>query len=281
MSKLQQIEYFYINNTKIANMLRKKKDMDIVNMQETDIGGGKASYYVSSQLSYFDMVVADAIYTLYRSGFENINPRLIMRVMSGNFEQVLSPAKRNPIVKSIEKLRNTEIVIKEQRKNAKRKNIAVQGAFLPCTKLDGKQNDRYQLTEKMPLYEYAEEAKQMIAIPINIYQANVQADTEQMILIRHYVLQRISVYYNGKNSYNDGKIVLLKGSYNGKEKHTGMLVSLDMVSPYYEASESKRVLEQRVKRVKIRVKNLLDHYKEIGWITAFVENDNVIELKKL
>jgi len=280
MSKLQRVEYFYINNTKIANLFRKEKNIDTTNMQKTDIGGGSATYYINKQLSYFDMVVADAIYTLYRHGFENISPRQIMRVMSGNFQQVLSSSKREPIVASIEKLRNTEIVIKENRKNANRKNISVKGTFLPCIKLQGSQKDKYQLTEKMPLYEYAEEAKQMIAIPISVYQTKAQSDTEQMVLIKHYVLHRISVFRNDKNRFNDGKIVFLQGTYNGKEKHTGMLVLVDFVSPYYEAGETKRVLDQRVKRVRSRVKKILDYYKEIGWIADYREEENAVELLK-
>lgn len=57
-------------------------------------------------ITLYDAAVMDAIYTLYVSGSEVFTPEMIIRTMSGNLTQDVTPQKAGAITKSLNKLSN-------------------------------------------------------------------------------------------------------------------------------------------------------------------------------
>ena len=64
------MEQFIMNNCKIANELRKYRDLTgcVNRVSLSDDPENYADYVITQELSYLDMVTANAVYSLWRSG---------------------------------------------------------------------------------------------------------------------------------------------------------------------------------------------------------------------
>ena len=120
---------FYINNCKIAGSLRKgaipyfEADMDGVAPEYLSVNVGmnhgdknlrkkvitrvritrEGADSYDDVINYFDMMVADAIYSLWRADIVAITPLDVYRVMAGDPERILSPARRQEILESLQR----------------------------------------------------------------------------------------------------------------------------------------------------------------------------------
>ena len=65
----------------------------------------------SPNVTQYDMAVLDAVYTLFVNKQSMFSPEMLLRIMSGNFEQDASPQKIGSITRSINKLRHIDIRI--------------------------------------------------------------------------------------------------------------------------------------------------------------------------
>ena len=333
---------FYINNCKIAGSLRKgaipyfEADMDGVAPEYLSVNVGmnhgdknlrkkvitrvritrEGADSYDDVINYFDMMVADAIYSLWRADIVAITPLDVYRVMAGDPERILSPARRQEIIESIDKLAAVDIDIRCEAEMLERDNDKVESierSFLPCRKIESKTGDRtmvkYYLAEKMPLYEYAEYTKQMIALPLDIFNLNLEPqgakttnarkgknDTEDVVMLKHILLRRIEIMRNEKNGRHERRISLIRRESTGEGKYTGILplmgISRDYKVPgekaengaigkghkkvYYTASAWTHKKEQ----IAGHIKNILEHYKKIGYIENFEPEANSIEWKK-
>ncbi|MGN0115782.1 MAG: helicase-related protein, partial [Acutalibacteraceae bacterium] len=155
-----RVENVFMNTTKIANILR-SGDYKINEPKKVDVsknGRATVEFTIDTKLSYFDMMVADAVYSLEFYKAPNISAKAIIELLSGDKDATLKPEKLQRIYDSIEKMRHTHIKI--DRTNAMRKKslfyeneTVFEGAFLP---LNDKQGKVYKYGEKPPLYRYAE-----------------------------------------------------------------------------------------------------------------------------
>ena len=64
------MEQFLMNNCKIANELRKYRDLTgcVNRVSLSDDPKNYADYVITKEVSYLDMVTANAVYSLWRSG---------------------------------------------------------------------------------------------------------------------------------------------------------------------------------------------------------------------
>ncbi len=337
---------FYINNCKIAGSLRKEaipyletvEDGEEPEYLSVNVGmnhGDRqlrkkiitkvritredAHSYDDDLIDYFDMMVADAVYSLWKADVEVISPLDVYRVMSGDSDRILPSARREEIIASIDKLASVYIDIRCEAEMLERDNDKVEfidGSFLPCEKWESNEKDRtfvkYRLTEKMPLYEYAEYTKQMIALPLDILDINLKPqgaeaakarkaknDTEEVVMLKHILLRRIEIMRNEKNGQKERRISLIRRESTGEGKYTGILplmgISRDYRKPgekekrengatgkghkkvYYTASAWIHKKEQ----IAGHIKNILEHYKNIGYIENYQLEEREKELKNI
>ncbi|MCH5190202.1 MAG: ATP-dependent DNA helicase RecQ [Oscillospiraceae bacterium] len=109
---------------------------------------------VTDRFTYFDMLVADAVYTLMFHGVPIIYARDIIRLLLGGKNNKIRPEKVKDIEKSIDKMRSAYIVIDmDGKKKGERK--VTEGKFLP---LEKKEDGGYGYGKGTvaPLYKYAE-----------------------------------------------------------------------------------------------------------------------------
>lgn len=273
--KTEQIKVININNTKIANEIRKIKNL-AGSYRQINVGSEKnkiiAAYGISENLSCFDMVVADAAYTLQVSGFENISAGQVMRVMSGNMNQSLSAAKKEKVEESMHKLMETMMLIDCQQEVLARGHIdkdsgpKIYRRFLPCEEISKK---KYRFTGELPLYEYAEISGQMIAAPIVLLQnpdvEGVISDTWENVLIKRYLLQWLEIMKH-ENTYNGRKIIYFRRAHGGDEMYAGMLPQLDINRSDYASASS---WNRKIGKVHEVVTKILDGYKKMGYIEGY------------
>ena len=183
LDEIEQINVLYVNRTLVAQKLRKGE------MAGTDIRVGRyqskkrqaenrpaqrpllVSYEVEVKadetaedeeektLTYFDLMVADAVYTLMFHRVPVIYAKNIMGLLSGNMDLQVSPERTKKVQRSIEKMMHTHIKI--QRSNPydfpyeDQRGRPKPGPFLPLQK-KGKKGYVYREDVLPPLYEYAE-----------------------------------------------------------------------------------------------------------------------------
>mgnify|MGYP005804210929 FL=1 len=103
-STQRQLNRFLMNNCKIANELRKYRDLAGC-LNQVSLSGERvrrpsdaadyAEYFISGTLSYLDMVVANAAYTLQVSSPQTeFQADAIAQIMAGNLERRIAEKQR-------------------------------------------------------------------------------------------------------------------------------------------------------------------------------------------
>ena len=131
----------------------------------------------NNSFTYFDMMVADAVYTLMYYGFSTICARNIMTLLTGNQNIRPRSERTREIEQSIEKMMNAYIVIDMEGSSeygfeyGERRPMVIEGKFLPLRKKAGRgyirdDGDRISVA---PLYRYAERLNgQFFIIPTKL-----------------------------------------------------------------------------------------------------------------
>ena len=176
-----QIDALLANRTKVARLLRKGqmegKDIPVGDQsriaralrrrkaQNTPKDGDRTasvSYRVEGEkLSYFDLMAADAVYTLLCHGYSRICPRQVMAVLSGLEGLTLRPERKEAVEESLLRLSRAQISIDRSGSMDigcaypdEREATLLSGPFLPLTRESG--GFRRIPGAWPPLYQYAE-----------------------------------------------------------------------------------------------------------------------------
>lgn len=111
----RQIDRFFMNNCKIANELRKYRDLAGC-LNQVSLSGERvripsdsadyAEYFISENLTYLDMVTANAVYTLMvtRPNQTAFQADLIGQIMAGNLGWRVPPRMRQDLEARLQKL---------------------------------------------------------------------------------------------------------------------------------------------------------------------------------
>lgn len=240
--KESESEIGYINITKIANLLRKGET--IPNKLQKDLVlpqiGVRKSASVTYQITYlnpcetckadkscacaeckkyapitgYDCNVADALYSIFRSGQDRFTLRRVLTALTGDNAQTLTEKKRKALSTSIKRLMNARITIDctEEMNTRNYKYGGTETVFSGplLTVIEEKENSIYRfpserpddLKDFMPLYAYAQKNKQIIAFPVAALQRPEDAwrkerkmsDTAEVIAIKRFLLYRLRVF---------------------------------------------------------------------------------------
>lgn len=202
---IKKNDILYVNRTKIAGELRKGAHMEGDGLS---VGSGKPAPTVSYRvtggtLTYFDMMVADAVYTLMknRAPTSTFRPKIyaktVMGLLSGNDELTLRPDKLEKVEQSIRKMMGMRIYI-DRRKSAycgfayddQKKKTEMEGPFLPL--IEKERGFEYKKGAIPPLYEYAEILNgQFYSFPPKYLRVEGLPTSVENLSMIHYLLCRI------------------------------------------------------------------------------------------
>lgn len=263
------MEQFIMNNCKIANELRKYRDLTgCVNRAGlSDDPENYVEYVITREMSYMDMVTANAVYSLWRSGEgdNGFRAETIGQIMAGDMARRLRPEKQDEIEERLQKLAGTELYILADHDQQAMQEV-YEGAFLPLTWETGRSRLRFRFKDggQMPLYQYAEERNQLIRIPVSLLRDDEALgqtrlnNNDRTLLLRHYLLQELEIVRYPGNRIDEREVRLLKRDETGCEY--GLLWVLGLVP------EGKNPVAE-VKRIQQTVEQLLDNWRKSGYVT--------------
>ena len=246
MEESRRIPVLYTNETKAARRIRQgncpiHQDIEIAVGRKRR--GPVHSFRLDGNLTYFDLMVADAAYTLYFFGKEKFYLRNILELLSGDFSVTMKPEKvgtrdektgeereraenrdkRSVFAESLERLSATHIRICRGDGTFgftfpdEREETILEGPFLPLVR-EGKTG--YRMTATPPLYRYAELCNgQFFSIPLNRLQIRDAGGRKMPVSIenlklRHFLARRIQMMIpigRGKDRSPVSRIIRLQG----------------------------------------------------------------------
>lgn len=267
---------FRINNTKIANSIRKNDDLPGFRLSLTVNQRGakkkiKTLFVITEDLSYFEMAVADAIYSLYLDGTKKFTPRKVLAVLSGDNNISVSRDRKQKMEDCIDKLIDTEIYIScaAEAKITSSLQSRYGGAFLSAVK--EKNGYRFSSEEPMPLYSYGEAKRHIITVPCLLLEylpldGREQDDRidnrDENILLKQYLIHELELVRNANNSVPE-MTVSLKG-----KKSIPLLEALGINSDSY----TDDAYANKVRDVYRKTALLLEYWKRIGYLNAYEED---------
>ena len=302
LNELKEISALYTNETKIAHILRKGEyETDIEN--EIQVGASKdysltASFRIDKRLSYFDLMVADAVYTLQFWGKEKFYPKNILEILSGDETATLKPQNqeskkldmRSQIIESLNKMQDAEIEI-TQTKYMKNGDEGVKvvfntkNYFLPLT-MEAKNAYHFKDKDKdkPPLYEYAESFNgQLFTIPkrmllIKTEDKKKMPNSMENLKFRHYIARRRvmakpkdDTHKTRNNSNTDVESKKGRPSRYIRFEHEDKR-RIDMYELLQIEFDEDSAYSRKRKLVTIyqKVKTILDDYKRKGFIQSYL-----------
>lgn len=186
---IRTIPLLYTNMTKISTCIR-NGDYTCQQEKRVNIGDRSASFCLARKLDYFDMMVADAVYTLWFYNEEIVTGEKILRLLSGNPDAGFNRHKKGDdraklIDESLQRLTETHIQI----------NGGNPEPFLQAQR-DLKKDGRYRIYELMPLYRYAERLGQIRTIRSELLfirkeNGSPWDNSVENLKLRHYLARRL------------------------------------------------------------------------------------------
>ncbi|MGF7012130.1 RecQ family ATP-dependent DNA helicase [Lachnospiraceae bacterium PF1-22] len=275
LNKLDSIDVLYTNETKIARLMRKGDyEIDIwqtVKIGRKSKGSEEVSFNIDKQLTYFDLMVADAVYTLQAWGKEKIYPKNILERLSGDMTVTLKTEKKSRIIESLEKMRTTNISIDRSRSMGgfaleKDKNLSLlKGAFLPMEKPS---KNGYLLTDIPPLYKYAElNNGQIYAIPdarlcVQESAEKKMPNSMENLMLKHFLARRRYMANPSKNpnKSNSRASRIIRFEHDNKRRK-GLFDILQIEQP-----DNPALWKRKRKTLYLKIKEILDYYLDSEWI---------------
>ncbi len=169
-------------------------------------------YDKDKRFTPYDRTVHNAVCSLFEAGNTNFTPDQVYRAMNGlDDQQYVSPQSVGAITRSLDKQR--QIYAKVDYTNeakAYRKDVRsciVEDHILSAKKITleagGHKVTGYKLNNKPILYEYAQLTGQILTVPSKLLNTkDVIRSTEDVIIIREYLIRRIEVMKKNKDQSN-------------------------------------------------------------------------------
>lgn len=263
---------FIIPNNKMANQMvndllgagevalsvcgNKKEVLTKVSVNYDDEG---IQIYNEKKFTPYDRVVCDSVTSLFESGNSEFSPTMVYRCMNGlkNTEKI-SPQAVAAVTKSIDKISRMYCKIdwtfEAKRQNSNVDETVISGNILATEKITvksgGKTLQAYKLLSKPILYRYAQSINQVISVPIKLLQTKeATRSTEDVIVIREYLIRRIEMMKNPKNNMTN------------RIKYKSIFEDLELLEPTKQKSE----------KIRTAVKELLNYWKKEKYIKGFIE----------
>lgn len=276
LNRIREIDVLYTNETKVSKEIRKGNYCcgEVCTVQVSREGGKKwtVDFILDQTLDYFDLMVADAVYTLWCWGKTKIYPKNILILLSGDENATMKPTqktkegndKRLCIAESLEKMSRCRIRIDWSKGKIGRGIVdeafvpVLEGNFLPLKK-DGKNG--YRVLDTPPLYQYAELTNgQFFTVPKNLLEVSVNGKklphSIENMKLKHFLARRLILSSPVRAQYSGKQMSTIIRFISEKQSRKGMFEILDLdwtENPYLK----KRQWNTRVEKIV----GILEYYK--------------------
>ncbi len=245
-----------INDVKVNVSRGKSPKKRVETLLYIDFNDAKANGLDISnedRLTPYDREVHNAVATLSAAGNVYINPYMIFQVLSGNSSDKtksgMSPETREKIVKSLNKMRFTNVKINASAEV--KAGMILEGTFenylIPAKRTEVMLNgqiikDCIYLYDVLPMFNYASMKNQIASVDIRMLDTPL-ANTHENIVLKFYVLKRILSISNDKNNMHD-------------------VIRYSTVYEYLNIQASnKDLLNHKRKQIRDKIRKLLNYWK--------------------
>ena len=224
----------------------------------------------SNNVTMYDLAVMDSVYTLFKNDCSSFTPEMISRIMSGNVKGDVKPQKAGAVTRSLRKLALIRITLDctaefEARgvKMRKGDQALFTDYLLPLreVQLKSANGDVYlngfSLKEMPVLYDYAERIGRIATVPISLMKVPGITDTDDGILVKRYVIQRVEELKRARN-----KTALREIIYYDEELEKGVMTEL-----WYE-EQFANIRDKKAKLHKMMLK-VLESFKSEKYIKNY------------
>ena len=266
---------FVMNNCKIANELRKYRDLTgHVNRVFLSSPGARgenrgryADYVLGGQVSFFDTVLLNAACTLlYAGGRTSFRTETVAQVMAGDPSRRLSKEKRAQLSDDLERLSHIRLAILGEPCGAGRD--CYEGTLLPLER----EGELFRLREgeTAPLYQYALDRSQLITVPAALLRDDpkkgqtVHSNHDLTLMLRHFLLQELEILFHAGNRVAARNIRVVRK--DGDHKESGLLWCLTGDEGDDTGGKALSPKGQKLLRT---LCSLLDNWKAVGYLNAY------------
>ncbi len=266
LKKTREIHCLYTNETRVCAYIRNGSFRCGETIQITVSGKGQPGKTLAArmnrQLTYFDTMVADAVYTLQAFGKTTFYPRNILALLSGDPSAAMRPEKdsgpgknkRALIVESLEKMMATEIELdlSGYLSSGSVPEPFIHGNFLP---LERHGKNGYTIREIPPLYRYAELEDHLFTIPQEMLCTYKDGNPEikmpnsaENLKLRHFLARRVLMIKRSRSPRGHSPISASIKLIRKRKGERDMLGILGMeIQP--DNPQKRRVLKNICKKV--------------------------------
>ena len=223
----------------------------------------------SHNVTLYDLAVMDSVYTLYKSGCISFTPEMVARVMAGDAKAYIKPQKAGAITRSLRKLALIRITIDCTEEylargiNLRAGDVATFTDYLlPLSEVQLKAvngetyMNGFSVKEVPILYDYAERTGKIVSVPTALLEIEDISDTDDGILTKRYLIQRIEEIKKARNKADINEII-----YYDPDKKS-------MISELWYNSEIKNIRDKKATLHKMVMK-ILDSFKRENYIKDY------------
>lgn len=218
---------YYISNNKLSNEITKdllnkgtvplavinsNKKGEILTYNSLTYDNENISITGQHEFTAYDRAIHNAVCSLYAAGNDIVTPAMVYRAVNGMSEQEkVSPQAMEAVRNSLNKSRFMRLKV-NYTEEAKARNIDIAKAEIDSNLLEarvitieagGHKVDAYRIHEMPVLYEYAQQTKQIISVPLKLLSTKgATRNTEEIIPIKEYLIRRIEIMKNDKSMSN-------------------------------------------------------------------------------
>lgn len=263
--------YEVIGTINVSRREARRKNIQVlfaIDFKELSKNGVKIER--EDRLTPFDKAVHNAVATLWVAGHqegknfnEYLTPRIIFQILSGNTNESreIGPEIRKAILRSIDKMRNTEISIdnSEEAQKFGYEKFNYKSSLLPSERIEGVRIngnevlDCIHILRKPPLFDYADIKNQVGSVDIKTLKVPIK-NTCENIELKEYLLMRILSIKNSKS--NLSPTIRYSTVYEYLRIHAA----------------TPKALTKKKEKVRKNIITLLNAWISTGFITSYAED---------
>lgn len=265
-------QVIYMNNTKIAGMLR---GAQLPANTKLTMNTGRwnremlVSFALTGQLTSFDMEVADAVYTHYRAeilkGRIKLTASGLMRALCGAEKNAVTPRRREMLADSLRRMGQITFQMDCRDELEKRRETEGEGLISEPFLTLREEAGAFWLMKKPPLYRYAEMTRQMVNVPPLLLCGGETPGSWELIRLRRCLIRTLERIRNPNNSVTERSIPLLR-SGRGVRKYEGLFAEAGVDRDRYDRADSWAHKRQKLTG---SLGKIMDGYVRMGYVDRY------------
>jgi hypothetical protein len=220
-----------------------------------------------AQLDYMDGILVATVFSFLQAGRKMFRIDDLVRAMTGNPAQKMTPKWLENMRGRIEKLRAISITIqvKPRAAGGGDEPELYEGPLLPVERVSAAGREIYQIVDVPVVFQYAGRSKQIASFPEELLQTEkYYNDSEMAVCIKYYVIWRV-IGIRSDNRLSSDKIAF---EWRAGGQEGGLYVELGFDTIISTVTPEKWRTKIKPRIVKI-VSGTLQHMVDVGYIGGF------------